>query len=54
VALPFAIALYMFSVNPTYIGLLFSETIGRFMLATAVVLIGLGIVWMRKIVDIDV
>ena len=54
VALPFAIALYMFSVNPTYIGLLFSETIGRFMLGTALVLIGLGVVWMRKIVDIDV
>ncbi len=54
VALPFAIALYMTAVNPGYIGLLVTTTIGLFMLGAAGVLIVLGVIWMRKIVDIDV
>jgi tight adherence protein B len=52
--LPVGIALYMFSVNPDYIGLLFSDRLGWIMVGTAVVLMGLGILWMRKIVNIDV
>jgi tight adherence protein B len=52
--LPFAIALYMFAVNPEYISLLFTTQIGLFMLGVAGVLMVLGILWMRKIVDIDV
>jgi tight adherence protein B len=54
VALPFAIALYMTAVNPDYIGLLVTTTIGLFMLGTAAVLIVIGVLWMRKIVNIDV
>ena len=54
VALPIAIAVYMFAVNPEYIGLLVTTRIGLFMTGTAVILLGLGVVWMRKIVDIDV
>jgi tight adherence protein B len=54
VALPFAIALYMTAVNPDYIGLLVTTTIGLFMLGTAAVLIVIGVFWMRKIVNIDV
>jgi len=52
--LPIAIALYMFAVNPDYIGALFKNTIGWVMLITAGILMFLGILWMRKIVDIDV
>ncbi|MGH2679887.1 MAG: type II secretion system F family protein [Actinomycetota bacterium] len=52
--LPFAIALYMFAVNPEYITLLFTTQIGLFMLGTAAVLLVLGVLWMRKIVNIDV
>jgi tight adherence protein B len=52
--LPIAIGLYMFAVNPDYIGALFKSTIGWVMLITAAVLMVLGILWMRKIVDIDV
>jgi tight adherence protein B len=52
--LPFALALYMFAVNPEYISLLFTTQIGLFMLGVAGVLMVLGILWMRKIVDIDV
>jgi tight adherence protein B len=52
--LPIAIGVYMYAVNPDYIGLLFTTKLGLFMLGTAVVLLVLGIFWMRKIVDIDV
>ena len=52
--LPFALALYMFAVNPAYISLLFSTQVGLIMLGVGGVLLVLGILWMRKIVDIDV
>jgi len=52
--LPVAIGLYMAAVNPDYIGLLVTTTIGWVMLGTALVLLVLGVIWMRKIVDIDV
>jgi tight adherence protein B len=52
--LPVAIGLYMAAVNPSYIGLLVTTTIGWVMLGTAIALMGLGILWMRKIVNIDV
>jgi tight adherence protein B len=52
--LPFGIALYMFAVNPAYIGLLFKSTYGIIMLIVAGTLLLAGILWMRKIVNIDV
>jgi len=52
--LPFGIALYMFAVNPDYIGLLFHNTYGIIMLIVAGALLVAGILWMKKIVDIDV
>jgi tight adherence protein B len=52
--LPVAIAVYMFVVNPDYIGLLFTHTMGLIMLGGATLLLVAGILWMRKIVDIDV
>ena len=52
--LPFGIAIYMFAVNPSYIGLLFHSTYGIIMLVVAGCLLIAGILWMKKIVDIDV
>jgi tight adherence protein B len=52
--LPFAIALYMYAVNPSYIGILFESIYGIIMIIVALVLLVLGILWMKKIVDIDV
>jgi tight adherence protein B len=52
--LPIAIGLYMGAANPDYIGVLFKEAIGWVMLGTAASLLVLGVLWMRKIVDIDV
>ena len=52
--LPFGIALYMFAVNPNYIGLLIHTTYGIVMLIVAGFLMLAGVLWMRKIVNIDV
>jgi tight adherence protein B len=52
--MPFALALYMFAVNPEYISLLFTSQVGLIMVGVGGVLLVLGILWMRKIVDIDV
>ncbi len=52
--MPFGIALYMFAVNPDYIGLLFSTKIGLVMLVVAGCLLVVGVFWMKKVVDIDV
>jgi tight adherence protein B len=54
IAMPFVIALYMTLVNPEYIALLFTTGIGIVLTIIASCLMVVGIVWMRKIVDIDV
>jgi tight adherence protein B len=52
--LPFLVTLYMAKVNPDYLNLLFSTRVGQVMVATAACLEAVGIVWMKKIVNIDV
>jgi tight adherence protein B len=52
--LPFGIGVYMGITNPDYVGLLFTRTMGLVMLGGCGLLLAAGILWMRKIVDIDV
>jgi len=54
VALPFVLFGYLSVINPSYIHQLTSETIGKVMMLGALVLIGVGAVWMRRVVNIDV
>lgn len=54
IALPFLMAGYMAAVNPEYIGLLVTTTIGLVMLAVSSVLLIAGVLWMRKVVRVDV
>jgi tight adherence protein B len=54
IALPILIGLWLFKVNPEYIGQLFKERIGLIMVFGSAVLLVLGIAWMRRIVKIDV
>jgi tight adherence protein B len=54
IVLPFLIGLYIAIVNPSYVSLLFSDPRGLVMLAVGGILMGIGIVWMRKVVEIDV
>jgi tight adherence protein B len=52
--LPFAVAIYMMLVNPEYLSLLWTTKMGLVMLAVGGSLMALGIIWMRKVVRIDV
>jgi tight adherence protein B len=53
-ALPILLALYLARVNPEYIELLFSTSIGRVLLAVAGGLLVVGYLWMKRTVKIDV
>ena len=54
VALPFFLAGYISVVNPGYLQTLTEATIGKIMIVMGIVLMGIGIAWMRKIIKIDV
>jgi tight adherence protein B len=52
--LPFALAFYIHMVNPEYLGLLFTHPWGQAMLGVGLTLQALGVLLIRKIIDIDV
>ena len=52
--LPFGVACYLLLVNPEYLSLLWTTRMGIVMLAVGGSLMALGILWMRKVVSIDV
>jgi tight adherence protein B len=52
--LPFAVGGYMMIVNPKYLSLLWTTNMGLVMMAVGGSLMTLGIIWMRKVVRIDV
>ena len=53
-SLPFLVMLYMAKMNPEYLNLLFTTRVGLIMVVTAGCLLVTGILWMRKIVRINV
>jgi tight adherence protein B len=53
-SLPFVMAAYMLLVRPEYIGLLFSNVIGWAMTLVAIVLLIVGVLWMRKQIQLEV
>lgn len=54
IAMPIFIFVYMTRVNYDYVSLLWTTTIGLFMSAGGLISLGAGIVWMRKVVKIEV
>jgi tight adherence protein B len=52
--LPIAVGAAIYSLNPPYIRLLFTDPFGKLMLMTAVVFQIIGFLWIRKIVDIEI
>lgn len=52
--LPIGVGLLFMLINPSYMSLLFTTTVGQIMLLVAVLLEGLGIVAMKKILAIEV
>jgi tight adherence protein B len=54
VAMPFLMTLYIMTVNPDYMRLLWTTTPGIVALVAGVIFMSVGIVWARKTVKIDV
>jgi tight adherence protein B len=52
--LPFLIGFYIYMVNPAYLSVLFDSVVGISMLITTGVLMVIGFVWMKRIVNLDV
>jgi tight adherence protein B len=52
--LPFAMAGFLFATNPEYIGTLFTETFGFIAIGVGLILMTAGILWLRRIVNIEV
>lgn len=54
IGMPIALFFYMLKVNYAYLSLLWTTAFGIAMLIGGVVMLGIGIVWMRKVVRIEV
>jgi tight adherence protein B len=54
IVLPFLIALALFFINPDYIKELINDTKGRMIIAGAIVMMGVGVYFMKRIIDIKV
>ena len=54
IALPFLIALALFFINPDYIKELINDTKGRMIIAGAIVMMCVGVYFMKRIIDIKV
>jgi tight adherence protein B len=52
--MPLLFAMYLFVARRDYLMKLFTEPLGIAMVFAAVLLLGIGIFWMRKIVDVEV
>ena len=53
-ALPVALGVIMYVLNPDYTGMLLTERSGNIALGVAIVVAIAGFFWMKKIIDIDV
>lgn len=52
IAMPFGIVLMLMSVNPDYMNSMFTHPLGWGMIGASVVLMTIGSLWMRKIIDL--
>ena len=54
IALPVALAMALMFINPEHMSLLFTERMGHVMLTIAIVLQVIGIIWIKRVVKIEV
>ncbi len=54
VILPFVVGFVLFFVSPGYIGLLFTSPMGWFLVGSAVLLMIVGVIWLRRVSMIEV
>lgn len=53
-AMPILLGLTMYVLNPEYIGVLFTESVGKILLAVASTAIVIGFLWMKKTIEIKI
>ncbi len=53
-AMPILLGLTMWVLNPAYIGVLFTETVGKILLAVATTASVIGFLWMKKTIEIKI
>jgi tight adherence protein B len=53
-ALPPIVGLITYLLNPEYMALLFTTQVGRMLVGTAILLQFFGVIWIRKIINIDI
>jgi tight adherence protein B len=54
IALPIGIFLYTMKTNREYIELLWTRPLGLAMMGMGIISLGIGVFWMRKVVDVQV
>jgi tight adherence protein B len=52
--LPVGLGFVMYALNPEYISKLFNDTLGNILLGLAIVAMGIGFYWMKRIIDIEI
>jgi tight adherence protein B len=52
--LPVGLGFVMYALNPDYISKLFTDTLGNILLGLAIVAMGIGFYWMKRIIDIEI
>lgn len=52
--LPVGLGIVMYMMNPGYVSKLFTDTLGNILLGLAIVSMGIGFFWMKKIIDIEI
>ena len=52
--LPIGLGLAMFAINPDYTNKLITDTLGNILLGGSIVMMIIGFVWMKKIIDIEI
>jgi tight adherence protein B len=52
--LPVALGVAMWAINPDYMNVLFTDTLGHFMLGGGVLLMLVGFYWMKKTIEIEI
>ncbi|MBU4555694.1 MAG: type II secretion system protein F, partial [Actinobacteria bacterium] len=54
IALPFVEAIVLFTVNPTYMNLMFTTTLGWLMLAGGLSLLAVGSFWLTQAMKVEI
>ncbi|MGZ0220828.1 MAG: type II secretion system F family protein, partial [Acidimicrobiales bacterium] len=52
--LPIGLGFVMWAMNPDYISVLFTDSLGKMLLGAAMTAAVIGFAWMKKLIDIEI